>query len=377
MISVDYEAAIKVVSSVSLLIGEERGMDFSRDCEKLIDASDLPGLIDKILEQQDVIFNSGLDSDTEAIFQSLALFLFKEDDKVQGVVSSICTALTSSKDDKSRMRLKILVSLFNLLVFPTVKISVLMSLLKYAQETGLSSLVSHFHERIDGWAASWKLSSAEKRELFTLMADVLERDNNSSASLQFLVKFMDTYAGETFPTEVQTVATTAVVKAIKAPVGAFKYRAVLQESLAMLELGSAALTDLVALLNILCEGTLTDYTTYAKQHGATMQKHDIDPEVVLHNMRLLTLCSICSETRSLTYERVVKELGVAQDEAEMYIVTAVGEGLMEATMNQAMETVTVTSATSRRFGKQQWIGLRDKLKLWHSQMTELMQTAAD
>jgi len=371
-ISVDYEAASKLAGTISLLVGEENGSEFLTSCHELIEKADTFGLIGKILSQQEAIFASELDSDTECTFQALALFLFKEEDGVQAVVQSICDALTASTDVKPRLRLKILVSLFNLLLFPLAKYTVLKSIFTYANSTRLSSLVSSFHSRVEGWAESWKLSAAEKRELFLLVASTLEEDNKLSDALQFLVKYLDTYVGETFPPSAQQIATNAVVNSIKAPVGAFKYRTILQESLASQQLGSAELTDLMTLLTILCEGSLSDYKTYASSKSGVMQTHAIDQDVVLSNMRLLSLCGLCAEVQTISYAKIAEVLDVTMEEVEMWVVMAIGEDLVEATMDQAKEEVTVTRATARRFGKEQWKTLRDKLKEWHSGMTDIL-----
>jgi hypothetical protein len=372
MINVDYEAALKLASSISLLVDGEDGPKFLEESSAMIEAGDLPALVAKILAQEKAIFDSEMDADTEAIFQGLALFLFKEDEKVHEVVKSVTTCLTSTTDVKPKLRLKILVSLFNLLVFPAAKYAVLTSVFSYANATGQSGQVSHFHPRVDGWTTAWSLSAGDKRALFLLMATTLEADAKLSDSLQFLVKYLDTYAGETLPTDVQQTATTAVVNAIKAPVGAFKYRAVLQESLAAQKLGNADLTDLMALLTVLCEGTLAEYQNLANSKGSVMQANGIDQDVVLSNMRLLSLCGMCAEVRSVSYADIASELGVPVDEAEMWVVMAIGEELIVATMDQAQECVTVTRATARRFGKQQWVALNNKLKTWHGNMTSIL-----
>ena len=69
MINVDYEAALKVAGTISLLIDGEEGPKFMTECQGLIEGGNLPDLISKILSKQDVLFASDMDADTEAIFQ--------------------------------------------------------------------------------------------------------------------------------------------------------------------------------------------------------------------------------------------------------------------------------------------------------------------
>ena len=63
------------------------------------------------------------------------------------------------------------------------------------------------------------------------MSEILAIDGQTSLSLIYLIKFFDTYLNQKFPNDIEVVAITAIVSAIKSPVSSFQDRlALLQVS---------------------------------------------------------------------------------------------------------------------------------------------------
>ena len=61
------------------------------------------------------------------------------------------------------------------------------------------------------------------------MSELLSNDGQSSVGLVYLIKYFNTYTGQKYPVEVEAVATTAVLSAIKSPVSSFADRSALYE----------------------------------------------------------------------------------------------------------------------------------------------------
>ena len=89
-------------------------------------------------------------------------------------------------------------------------------------------------------------------------------------------------------------------------------------------------------------------------------------------MKLLSLCYLCAENSLLSYDTVAKELSIPINKVELWIIKAIGHKLIDVTMNQSDSTITVTKATFRKFGKEQWVKIRNKLSVWHSQMCDVL-----
>jgi translation initiation factor 3 subunit M len=369
----DEEAALKIVYRISDMLNDS---SFVQECKGLIETGETQNLISKILSVSNDLIAHDAESDTIGIFQALVMFLFNQDEeKTTEIVRDIANALTISTDNKTELRLRILVCLFNQILTTSPKVMLLKTILRYASDSNLSSLVTEFYERIEGWIVTFDINKEDQRELLLLIATTLESNEKISDSLEFLVKYLDTYKGETFPDSVQAIATTAVVNAIKAPVASFKYRTLLESSLSSQELGSQHLADLVELLSVLCTGTLQEYNTFEANRGRNvMIKHNIDSDNVLRNMRLLTLCNLCANVRCSAYIDIARELNINEDDVEMWIVDAISEGLIDGTMDQTTNTFGVTRATYRRFGMEQWKMLQNKLSKWRANLQMMVDT---
>ena len=166
--------------------------------------------------------------DVESFIQATISVLYTlggDFDKVN-TVSAMIAKITSS-DSHGRLRLKSLVGLLNLIMEPISKYNILISILKYSQQIKLTKLIFHFHNRIDDWIIEWKLNDLQKRVIYQLISEILSIENLNTISLNYLIKYFDTYTGEKYPTEVETIAITAVLSAIKSPVSSFSDRSTL------------------------------------------------------------------------------------------------------------------------------------------------------
>jgi len=92
-----------------------------------------------------------------------------------------------------------------------------------------------------------------------------------------------------------------------------------------------------------------------------LAEHDISAEDLSNKMRLLTLCSLGTETQNPSYSQVSKALDVPEDDVELWVVEAMAAGLLEANMDQFQKQVTITRCAHRRFGPEQWQGIKAKL----------------
>ena len=111
----------------------------------------------------------------------------------------------------------------------------------------------------------------------------------------------------------------------------------------------------------MCAGTLSDYRSFEAGHAALMAEHGISAEDMMHEMRLLTLCSLGVQAQVLSYAAVAAALACSEDEVEQWVVRSIAAGLLEASMDQFSGVVTVTRCAHRSFGPENWVGTRGKL----------------
>lgn len=105
---------------------------------------------------------------------------------------------------------------------------------------------------------------------------------------------------------------------------------------------------LISLLRIICDGSLNDFLTFRSGAlaASVMAENAIDPAVVEHSIKLLSLCSLAATTSSdkiLRFEDVQAALQLQDEEGvELLVIEAIGEKLLEASIDQLGKTITVT-----------------------------------
>jgi len=373
LVNVDLDTAPKLVEWVASILGDGPGATaFRSESEKLVASSSYSQLVFKIIEQSEVVLGLDNDADIEGFFQALVSVTLYENSS-GGNIQENLPAMQKAVDvlvsgpgaleKKPKLRLRILVSLFNMSFSPQTKHLVLSAIFKFAVASGQTSLVQGFHAKVVDWAKEWNLPVVDKRSLFLLVSELLESAKESSLALGFFVQYLSTFGKDTALTaEAQSLALTAVKAAIKSPTPAFTDRNKLLECINQQQtLAAGALASLVDLLRIVCCDTLTAYRAYEAKNKAVMSEHGISPDDLATKMRLLTLCSLGVQTQNPSYSQVAASLEIPESDVELWVVDAIASGLLEANMDQFQKVVTITRYAHRSFGVDNWKSARVKL----------------
>ena len=72
-----------------------------------------------------------------------------------------------------------------------------------------------------------------------------------------------------------------------------------------------------------------------------MLKFNISTVELHRMMRMITLCSLGAAEPELPYSKIATALNISESEVEGFVVEAIGQGLMDATMNQFNNVVSV------------------------------------
>eukprot|EP01041_Mallomonas_annulata_P006903 gene6903-14016_t len=371
LVYVNSETASNLVSYVSGLFKDAAaGASFLSECEVMITSSETSKLLNKILEQADLIISSENDKDAEGCFNAFVTILFsvESEEESLSIVKSLIESVSSNVQEQTKIRLRILVSLFNLLTSYVAKFEVLKGIFAFAIKSNQTTSIIKYHTRIESWTDSWSISSTEKRELYSLVAQVLTKDSKDSLPLSFLVKYLDLFVGEKLPEDVIAVALFAVVGAIKSPISSFP------ERMALMELEDGDLKKLFTLLHIICADTIEAYKSFETQNQTLLTKYDIPQVEVQRAMRLLTLCSLGASDANLPYEKIAASLNIPIDEVESCVVDAISQGLMDASMDQFHSIVSISRCVHRSFGQAQWTQLQHKLLLWKKNVTGALES---
>ncbi|KIR69249.1 eukaryotic translation initiation factor 3 subunit M [Cryptococcus bacillisporus CA1280] len=107
-------------------------------------------------------------------------------------------------------------------------------------------------------------------------------------------------------------------------------------------------------------------------------------ETILRKLRLIALVALCakSETRQLEYAPIAKALAIEESEVETWVIDAVRSKLIVARISQPQSLIRIQSissltASSRRFGPNEWQLLEKRLEQWKKSVNEARQVVEE
>ena len=374
LINVDPEMAPKLISFIASTIEDSAvSAAFTSECATLIDNAETEALIRKVLSHTEDIIRFENPNDAEGCFQALVSILFsiKDEEKSLAIVKAMAQAICGASS-VPKLRLQILVTLFNLLVRPQEQFELVKALLRYGIANHLSSVVSQLSEKADGWIKQWNLSVEDERELLKLFVQIMSSNNEELQSRKFLVRFLHTYGSDEFPSDVLDIALKAALAGVKSPPSAVTDRNLVLEGLSKQRTMSSDLSLLVGLLRIFSTGTLSEYKAYYAKNGDALQRINVDSDHSLHTMMLMTLCSTLMGHQKVQYSDIASALEVDVGDVEEWIVEAVAEGLVEASMDQSNCVVSISRCFHGSFGKDQWEQILFKLVDWRRSVNTVL-----
>lgn len=106
---------------------------------------------------------------------------------------------------------------------------------------------------------------------------------------------------------------------------------------------SANLQPLVDLLKIICDGSLPEFLAFSSKSAAIFSKNSLDVSSLEHNIKLLALCTLAAQSseKVLTFATIQNELRIPAEEVELWVIEAIGEKLMDASIDQISGSVTI------------------------------------
>ena len=305
-----------------------------------------------------------------------------------GAILSTLVAKKGGDEDKVMLRLKLLVILFNMLSLAESKFAVICAIFNYALETNQEAEVVPFLDRGEKWAAAWKVDDSKRQQLALAIYKVAdkvarsEEDISKGASnggglttgasknaLKFLLSYLKSFpSGANLPDEAIQVTLPILVNSLKGSASSFEQRNALLEGLRGSPAGTNAsepLKSLIALLEIVCTGNQAQYDAFVKGSAGqkAMKEHGLNEADLAGTMRVLNLGALAAAKPRLTYAEISSALSLSSlDEVEMLVVEAIAQGVLEATMDQFDQVITITKSSHSTFGMAQWSELQIRLK---------------
>mmetsp|Transcript_47097 Transcript_47097/g.108199 ORF Transcript_47097/g.108199 Transcript_47097/m.108199 type:complete len:145 (+) Transcript_47097:281-715(+) len=131
---------------------------------------------------------------------------------------------------------------------------------------------------------------------------------------------------------------------------------------------------LYRLMVIFARETFVEYSAFqsSAEGAAFFAKHGLEHEASSKKMRLLSIVSLGQKEKELSYAAIAAAIKVDEADVEVWVMEAIGAGLIGAKMDQVAKTVYVSVTIEREFAAQQWKRLHVSLSDWRDSIRGLL-----
>ncbi|KAG1449179.1 hypothetical protein G6F56_008723 [Rhizopus delemar] len=346
-----------------LLKGEEETAEspYAQHIQALI--AEKNNTITTELAKDSSVFLTENDKEVEGAFNLLLVILLSSSpEQLSTAVQALVDTLTKTESNKTGLKQKILLNLYNALPGNSpLRYHAFVGLVEATRQADeLESLYGQL-EYVDAWATQWGIDEARQIELYSYLYEVLSKAGEDKLSFNFLLKKLSLSNDK----EADVLAQEIVLRAV-AMENYFNFEDLLQYKPIQNLKGKQE----YELLNVFLNGTLSSYQTFAASNSALIQNEENN----IRKMRLLSLASLGSENlvRELTYGDIASNLQIPEEEVEMWVIDVIRAGLVEAKLDQLNKTVIVHRSIYRVFGQEQWKKLSTALSTWKENLNEIL-----
>lgn len=315
--------------------------------------------LDQLLSACDINFKN--ESELEGVMNSLLSLIVVVREKKKELIKKFCNkvAEANSEEDTSLSRLRILSILLNWLPEKDpVRYDVYCTQVKVAGKAGLIDQVTVSLEQVKAWLKMWEVDGEKARNMYRLLFDALTEDRQSEEATKVMVELLRTYSDEN-ASEVKDDARNCIVSLLGRP-----NVLIMDFLLALPPVTALQGEPIYQLLNIFISARLSDYVEFYEKNKDFVDSCGLSHEKNLQKMRVLTFMSIGEVKSEVSFEDLCKEISIAEDEIEEFVIEALRSKLVRSKIDQVNKKVIISSATHRTFGINQWQQLKTRLEEW-------------
>ena len=270
--------------------------------------------------------------------------------------------LDALKDSDST--LPSMVTHYNLLSDPALKLETLAAALTHASTTGQISLLAPSLSSLSTTLSELGASPEQSRACYASVSTALPGEQGHD----FRIKLLLTYPpGSSVDSSYLPIAKEALILALTDVKYSLPF-----SGLPCLDSLAPSCGAMVSLLkDCYAEGSYESYLSWKSSNPSVFAV--LDEKTVDENARLMNLLSLCNEKSVLPYAEVAEGLKVPEGEVESWFLMAVKSTLVTGRMDQVARTVEVEGSKRRRFGEEGWKEIRDVLKGWEGEVDRVVK----
>lgn len=312
----------------------------------------------------------------EGCMQELLLWVQRECAMNDALVDKISNDLCSGTS-RGDLRLKCMALLYNAVSEdePMKRFRLLKSTISLATSVKLvPKIQTTVLPNVDGFLKHWQVSASEKRDMYRMCYEALKSVDEIEDAFAFNVKMLELYndadAGER--STVDGASIDAIVQAVRLP-KLYRFDKLLElDVIKAFANEGGDKKQLHTLIKIFVQDDLSAFMSFNKENSKILAKYDIDRDIAIDKMRLLTFASLGIDSQDLSYESIAKALQISEDLVEEWVIRAIGSGLVDAKINQLKNSVAIYRSTQRMFTREEWQPLSERINTWKENISDLL-----
>lgn len=291
-------------------------------------------------------------------------------DHLDRSTSRLCKLFSSNTEQQPELRLRLLMMLYNTFNNPAFehRYRVFKHILDYSAEAQLFDQVLPCLDYLDAWMVDWEpyLKQEDKRTLFTDISRYMRDLKRPVDAFLYLKKYHLLFQGtddkELNSKTVQDASLQLLKDALQLP-SVMQFDDILAFD-TVKALKKSEHGELVKLCEVFYSGDVQDLRNFQNKNQKIFDDNGIDFKDAMSKMRLLTLATLVHGKSEILLCDVAKALNESEDNVERWVVKALSEGVIDGRIDQLNHKVLVKSSFQRKFEKEEWAFLDNKLTTW-------------
>jgi len=362
-----YQAKIK---------GNSPDTSFTDTFTKLISERKYIELWNLLLEESHVLFSDSPEKDVEGFFAAVTSLLKRQGEtSIHQIIPKLLAAITSG-EEKSLLRLKILGNTYNILdkSIPGDRFSIFLAIMNFAFTSKHSDIIIPHFKDIEKRFVEWGINTKQIQELYKKIRDIHKQVHKSNEAFKWTVKYLNTFNVNENSEEVINEVVNSCLEVISSS-DLYQFDTLLDVDIVKsLEKKNPKHAKLYQLLTIFVKDNFDTFKTFIDGNPGILKQLGLDEEVITKKIKYLSLASLASVQHEISYSVIAKTLQINENEVEQWIIAAIGEGVLEAKINQIKAVVRVTRSLQRVFTRTQWKLLSENLGVWKKNVSILLTT---
>lgn len=351
------------------------GSNFIGECKKLLAEENHGMLLTKLTEKVGLLFDESTEKDAEGCVQIICHLLPRlPPGQSEDSAGALATALSSDVKNHTAARLRSLLNVYNVLLYPEEQYATMVQIAKYATEAGLAQALAQVVKgKAEDFARGWGLSADQSKNLFFSFAALCQACESDKTAVEesvalttkalALVDASNAAALKSVVPEAVNAIRTYIVQP-----GLYASDLPCLPAVQQLE-SNATHAPLYNLFTAIVEGD----SRMLDQSGSVLNSLGVTKEHCVEKMRMMALLSLAKESygKTIPFAKIEASLGIPQNEVEMWIVKGIGMGLLEAKIDQDKSTVLISRSTQKFFGRKDWHELHSELGRWKNMLSNV------